>query len=186
MNANVIDIARPFTVLVLCTGNSARSIMAEVLINRLGSPRVRAHSAGSRPTGAVHPHALAQLAAAGCSVDGLHSKHWDEFATASASKIDLVITVCANAASETCLLWPGEPLTVHCGLPDPAAASAADIREAFADAFSTLQQRISGWLADAPADAGHDGLLRAARELEQRLLGVPRPPADDVIHGMHR
>jgi len=180
MNACADGVDRPFTVLVLCTGNSARSIMAEVLINRLGHPRVRACSAGSRPTGIVNPHALVQLRASGFDVDGLRSKHWDEFATTSAPPIDLVVTVCANAASETCPLWPGAPQTVHWGLPDPAAASPLEISAAFADAFAILGQRISGWLGDSPADAGRKGLLQAARRMELALLAAPQPPAIDT------
>ncbi len=114
------------TVLVLCTGNSARSVLAEVLINDLGGGRWQAYSAGSHPAGRVNPLSIAVLNENGHSTEGLRSKSWDEFAQAGAPRMDLVITVCDNAAGEVCPIWPGHPSKVHMGFPDPAAAEGSD------------------------------------------------------------
>lgn len=127
-------------VLVLCTGNSARSILGEVLINELGAPEFRAFSAGSHPVGQVNPGALAKLSAAGHSTDGLSSKSWNQFSTADAPSIDIVITVCDNAAGETCPLWPGSPVTVHWGIPDPAEDGDFD------RAYERLRSRVEAML----------------------------------------
>ena len=135
---------RPFNVLFLCTGNSARSILAEALINQWGRGRFRGFSAGSHPKGTVHPIALELLGKMNLSTTGLRSKSWDEFAVPGAPPLDFVFTVCDNAAAETCPYWPGQPMTAHWGVPDPAAAegSEADQWVAFRTAFRTLENRI--------------------------------------------
>ncbi|TPW18308.1 MAG: arsenate reductase [Halothiobacillaceae bacterium] len=132
-------------VLILCTGNSARSIMAEGLINVLGAGRLRAHSAGSSPTGRVNPYAVEQLAAIGYDCDQLRSKSWNEFTQPSAPHMDLVITVCDNAAGELCPLWPGQPLSIHWGFADPATVegSADDKRAAFHTAFLQIKACVA-------------------------------------------
>jgi arsenate reductase len=137
------------TVLVLCTGNSARSIMAEALFNRLGEGRLQAHSAGSRPKGTPNPHALGLLAAEGYDVSGFRSKSWHEFMGADAPRIDLVVTVCDAAAGEACPLFPGAPIKTHWGIPDPAAVvgSPAEIKAAFDLAYDRLQARVTRFLA---------------------------------------
>ena len=134
----------PYNVLFLCTGNSARSILAEALLNHRGRPFFHAFSAGSHPTGRVNPFALKQLEAAGLPVDGLHSKSWDEFAKPGAPQMHFVFAVCDNAAAEICPVWPGQPVTAHWGVPDPAVVTgtAEQIERAFRDAFVTLDRRI--------------------------------------------
>lgn len=136
--------SNPYNVLFLCTGNSARSILAEALLNRHGAGRFRAFSAGSFPTGRVNPFALALLKETGFPVEGLRSKSWDEFAHPGAPELDFIFTVCDNAAGEVCPVWPGHPITAHWGIPDPAAVegSDADKRAAFMTAFLTLERRI--------------------------------------------
>ena len=129
-------------VLVLCTGNSARSILGEVLINTLGNGRLRAFSAGSQPAGKVNPGAIAKLEREGHSVDGLSSKSWDRFAEEGAPQMDLVITVCDSAANETCPVWPGAPLTVHWGIPDPAGVAPEEIDAAFDEAYARMARRV--------------------------------------------
>jgi arsenate reductase len=133
-----------YNVLFLCTGNSARSIMAEAILNRKGFPTFRAYSAGSQPKGAVHPVALRQVEAAKLPAAGLRSKAWDEFALPAAPQMDFVFTVCDNAAQEVCPVWPGQPMTAHWGVPDPAAMEGNDkqIEKAFRDAFLILDRRI--------------------------------------------
>jgi len=134
-----------YNVLFLCTGNSARSIMAEAILNRKGFPNFRAYSAGSQPKGAVHPAALRQIEAAKLPTAGLRSKAWDEFAQPSAPQMDFVFTVCDNAAKEVCPIWPGQPMTAHWGVPDPAAIEGSDeqIEKAFRESFLMLDRRIS-------------------------------------------
>ena len=138
-----------YNVLFLCTGNSARSIMAEAILNRKGSPRFTAYSAGSHPTGNVRPEALRQLELAHLPIQGLRSKSWDEFAKPNAVPLDFVFTVCDNAAKEVCPIWPGQPLTAHWGVPDPAAVqgSPEEIDRAYRDAFVTLDRRIALFLS---------------------------------------
>ena len=133
-----------YNVLFLCTGNSARSIMAETILNRKGFPNFRAYSAGSQPKGAVHPAALRQIETAKLPTAGLRSKAWDEFALPAAPQMDFVFTVCDNAAQEVCPVWPGQPMTAHWGVPDPAAMEGNDeqIEKAFRDAFLILDRRI--------------------------------------------
>ena len=138
-----------FNVLFLCTGNSARSIMAEAILNHKGRQQFKAFSAGSHPQGEIHPSALQQLARVGLPLDGLRSKAWDEFAPPDAPRMDFVFTVCDNAAKEVCPVWPGQPMTAHWGVPDPAAVqgSQEEIARAFHDAFMMLERRISLFLA---------------------------------------
>ena len=138
-----------YNVLFLCTGNSARSIMAEAILNKKGFPTFTAYSAGSHPRGSVHPAALRQIEAAKLSITGLRSKDWSEFAKPGAPKLDFVFTVCYNAAKEVCPIWPGQPMTAHWGVPDPAAVEGAPekIEKAFRDAFIMLDRRISLFLA---------------------------------------
>jgi arsenate reductase len=160
---------RRFNTLFLCTGNSARSILAEAILEKLGAHRFRAFSAGSQPKGAVNPHALALLDSLGYDTTVLRSKSWSEFALPGAPTLDFVVTVCDNAAGETCPVWPGRPMTAHWGVPDPAAAtgSEAEIALAFKDAYRMLHQRIAAFTAlpirslDAPS-------------LQQRLREIGR------------
>ena len=137
-----------YNVLFLCTGNSARSIMAEAILNFKGRPQFTAYSAGSHPSGTVRPEALKQLKLAHIPTSGFRSKSWDEFARADAPKLDFVFTVCDNAAKEVCPVWPGQPMTAHWGVPDPAAVEGTpeQIEKAFRDAFVTLDRRISLFL----------------------------------------
>jgi len=141
--------ASHWNVLFLCTGNSARSIMAEALLNHKGQGAFTAYSAGSHPSGSPRAEALVQLAAAGIAAAGLRSKSWDEFAAAGAPRIDFIFTVCDNAANEVCPIWPGHPMTAHWGIPDPAAVQGTpqQIGRAFQDAFSILDRRIGLFLA---------------------------------------
>ena len=135
----------PYHVLFLCTGNSARSILAEAILTRAGQGRFVAHSAGSQPKGAVHPVALHVLQTLNHKTDFARSKNWEEFAAPGAPKLDFVFTVCDNAASEVCPVWPGQPMSAHWGIPDPAAVEGTDaeIHAAFFDAYRMLNNRIS-------------------------------------------
>jgi arsenate reductase len=137
-----------FNVLFLCTGNSARSIMAEAIMNQKGKGHFTAYSAGSHPTGRVHPEALKQLEMVGIPTEGLRSKNWDEFAQPGSPKMHFVFTVCDKAAEEVCPIWPGHPLTAHWGVPDPAQAtgSPAQIEKAFSEACTILDRRITLFL----------------------------------------
>jgi arsenate reductase (thioredoxin) len=135
---------RSFNVLFLCTGNSARSIMGEAILNKLGAEKFRAYSAGSQPKGQVHPETVRLLHSLDYDTSGFRSKSWNEFARPGAPPLDFVFTVCDNAAGETCPVWPGQPMTAHWGIPDPAEAkgSPAEIALAFKDAYRMLNQRI--------------------------------------------
>src|ERR1700690_3139388 len=137
-----------YNVLFLCTGNSARSIMAEAIMNRKGRPNFTAYSAGSHATGRVHPQALRQIEIAGFSTGGARSKNWDEFAKPGAPEPHFVFTVCDNAAKEVCPIWPGQPMTAHWGVPDPAVVTGTpeQIEKAFRDAYMILDRRISLFL----------------------------------------
>src|ERR1700729_4156063 len=138
-----------YNVLFLCTGNSARSIMAEAILNRKGKPAFTAYSAGSYPTGVVRPEALKQLQLAHLPTDGARSKSWNEFAKPDAPRMDFVFTVCDNAAKEVCPIWPGQPMTAHWGVPDPAAVNGSPevIERAFRDAFTILDRRMGLFLS---------------------------------------
>jgi arsenate reductase (thioredoxin) len=138
-------VAARYNVLFLCTGNSARSIMAEAIMNKKGFPTFKAYSAGSHATGRVNPQALRQLETAKLPVDCLRSKNWDEFAKPGALEFNFVFTVCDNAAKEVCPIWPGQPMTAHWGVPDPAAVASSpeQVAQAFRDAFMILERRIS-------------------------------------------
>jgi arsenate reductase len=138
-----------YNVLFLCTGNSARSILAEAIMNHKGRRTFTAFSAGSHPSGAVRPEAIAQLEKAQLPTNGLRSKSWDEFAKPDSPKLDFVFTVCDNAANEVCPFWPGQPLTAHWGVPDPAAVrgSTEEIERAYRDTFATLDRRIGLFLS---------------------------------------
>jgi protein-tyrosine-phosphatase len=163
---------RPFNVLFLCTGNSARSILAEAILNTLGSGKFRAFSAGSQPKGTVNPHTLALLKSLGHETAGLRSKSWSEFARPGAPALDFVFTVCDNAAGEACPLWPGQPMTAHWGVPDPAEATGSDAEVAFAfrDAYRMLHQRIAVFTSLPIRSL--DSL-----SLQRRLIEIGRMPA---------
>lgn len=139
---------RHYNVLFLCTGNSARSIMAEAILNRKGRPVFTAYSAGSHPAGEVRPEALKQIQLSRMPIEGLRSKSWDEFAQPGAPQMDFVFTVCGNAAGEVCPVWPGQPMTAHWGVPDPAVVKGTpeQIERAFRDAFLMLDRRITLFL----------------------------------------
>lgn len=160
-------------ILYLCTGNSARSILAEAITNRIGRGRVQAYSAGSRPTGRVNPHAIELLIDLGYETANLRSKSWQEFAGPGAPQIDLIITLCDEAAGESCPVWAGRPLTAHWGVKDPAAASGPRaVRAALADAHRVIERRVHR-LLDVPFSAlGQAELRHRLRDIgEDRLLG---------------
>ena len=159
-----------YNVLFLCTGNSARSIMAEAILNYRGKPRFKAYSAGSRPVGKVRPEALRELEAAHLPTAGARSKNWDEFAQPDAPVMDFVFTVCDDAAKEVCPVWPGQPMTAHWGIPDPAAATGTpdEVQRAFREAFVSLDRRI-GLFLSLPLQA----LDRLAIKREIDRIGKP-------------
>jgi protein-tyrosine-phosphatase len=163
----------PFNVLFLCTGNSARSIMAEAILNKIGAGRFQAYSAGSQPKGQVHPEAARLLQSLGFDTAPFRSKSWNEFAAPSAPPLDFVFTVCDNAAGEACPYWPGQPMTAHWGIPDPAAAqgSPAEIALAFKDAYRMLAQRI-GVFAALPIRALDKMSLQARLKEIGRMEGA--------------
>ncbi len=157
-----------FNVLVLCTGNSARSILGEALFNHLGGGRIRAFSAGSQPSGTVNPVALETLAGHGVPLPEARSKSWDEFAAPGAPQIDFIFTVCASAAGETCPIWPGHPTTAHWGIADPAHVEPlAARRAAFEDAFRKLQQRIEAFVKLPLETLSTAEIATAARRIHQ-------------------
>ena len=159
--------AKPLNVLFLCTGNSARSIIAEAILNRAGAARFKAYSAGSQPKGVVNPHALSLLRKLGYDVSDLRSKSWDEFAKPGAPEFDFIFTVCDNAANEVCPIWPGHPMTAHWGIPDPAAVAGteSEIALAFADAYRMLNNRIELLLSLPLASLDKLALQRRLREI---------------------
>ena len=177
---------RVLNVLFLCTGNSARSVLAESALNHLGRGRFRAFSAGSHPTGQVNPHALRVLAECGYPTEGLRSKSWDEFAdptplASGAPAMDLIITVCDNAAGEACPVWPGHPATAHWGLPDPAAVEgdAARIEAAFRETLRSIRQRVR-LLVELPVER----LERLALEHAARSIPGNESPGQEPGAGL--
>ncbi len=169
-----------YNVLFLCTGNSARSILGEALVNQLGAGRFRGYSAGSHPKGQVHPLALDVLARNGLPVAGFRSKSWDEFATADAPVMDFVFTVCDDAAGEVCPIWPGQPMTAHWGIADPAAVAGADFekRAAFNNAFRFMRNRIAAFVSLPLASIDRMSLgakLKAIGESEGSTTARARP-----------
>lgn len=159
---------RTFKVLVLCTGNSARSILGEMLFKHLGKGRITAYSAGSQPGGVVNPVAIETLQKHRVPCEGARSKSWDEFAVAGAPEFDFIFTVCGNAAQETCPLWPGHPATAHWGIPDPAHVEPLEARrEAFEEAYQSLKQRITAFLALPLESMSRDEALAAARRIHE-------------------
>jgi arsenate reductase len=162
---------RPYNILVLCTGNSARSIMGEALFNTLGAGRFKAYSAGSHPSGRVNPFAIEQVQALGYPAENLRSKSWDEFAQPGSPQMDFIVTVCDNAAGEVCPLWPGQPVTAHWGFPDPAAVEGTDEekREAFARTLRQIRTRVQLFLS-LPLET----LDRMA--VENRMKAIGREP----------
>ena len=170
---------RPFNVLFLCTGNSARSIIAEAILNKVGAGKFRAFSAGSQPKGRVHPDALRLLQGLGYDTAAFRSKSWSEFAEPGAPVMDFVFTVCDNAAGEACPLWPGQPMTAHWGVPDPAEAKGnpAEIALAFKEAYRMLHQRIGIFVA-LPVES-LDRLSLQARVAEIGRMSHARAKAAD-------
>lgn len=159
-----------YNVLFLCTGNSARSVMAEAILNFKGRPAFSAYSAGSHPAGAVRPEALREIERAHLSTTGLRSKSWDEFAQPGAPEMNFVFTVCDNAASEACPIWPGQPMTAHWGIPDPAAVQGTpdEIERAYRDAFLMLDRRIGLFLALPLATLGKLAIQKAIAKIGQQ------------------
>jgi len=159
-----------YNVLFLCTGNSARSIMAEAILNRYGTGRFKAYSAGSHPRGEVHPYALQLLKNLSYMTESMRSKSWDEFAVAGAPEMDFVFTVCDDAAAEVCPIWPGQPMTAHWGVPDPAAmeGSVSVKRAAFADTCRMLTNRISVFTSLPIASLDRLTLQKKLKEIGKR------------------
>jgi len=163
-------LSHPVNILILCTGNSARSILAEAIVNRYGKGKFHAHSAGSKPQGTPHPMAVELLQSLGYDTAFARSKSWDEFAANDSPEMDFIITVCDSAASEECPFWPGKPATAHWGLPDPAAVTGSleERRAAFRDAYDILKRRIEAFIVafsnpDAPREALKNQLAEIAK-----------------------
>jgi len=161
---------RSYNVLFLCTGNSARSVLSEAILNHAGAGRFRAYSAGSQPTGRVNPYAIELLNRMGLPTQGLRSKSWDEFAAPGAPQIDFIFTVCDNAAGEVCPIWPGRPMTAHWGIPDPAAVEGSDLdrTNAFRDAYRVLERRIGLLTALPIASLDRLSLQQQLRDIGKR------------------
>jgi|SRR5438128_2342689 arsenate reductase len=170
---------RIFNTLFLCTGNSARSIIAEAILNKIGAGNFRAYSAGSRPKGRVHPHTIALLQSLGYDTSSFRSKSWSEFAKPGAAALDFVFTVCDNAAGEACPIWPGKPMTAHWGVPDPAEAigSEAAIALAFKDTYRMLHRRIATFSVLPVQSLDHLGLQQRLKEIG-RMEGAPAKAAE--------
>lgn len=168
---------RAYNVLFLCTGNSARSVLAEAILNRTGAGKFKAYSAGSMPKGEVHPETLALLKRLNYDTSNFRSKSWDVFAAPDAPPLDFVFTVCDNAAGEVCPIWPGQPMTAHWGLSDPAAAtgSPVEIARAFANAYGALQNRIAIFV-----NLPFEGLDRLSLQSRLDAIGQSRDPNGEV------
>jgi arsenate reductase (thioredoxin) len=169
---------RPFNVLFLCTGNSARSILAEAILNKVGRGQFRAYSAGSRPKGQINPNTIQLLQSLGYGTGGLRSKSWAEFAKSGAPPLDFVFTVCDKAAGETCPVWPGQPMTAHWGVPDPAEASGseAEVGLTFKDAYRMLAQRIGIFTALPIRSLDRLSLQQKLREIGRVTDAVAKEP----------
>lgn len=165
---------RPYNVLFLCTGNSARSVMAEAILNRVGAGKFIGYSAGSTPKGEVHPETLALLKRLNYDTSKFRSKSWDEFAKPGAPPLDFVFTVCDNAAGEVCPIWPGQPMTAHWGVPDPAAVDGSDVDKstAFRAAFSALEHRIKAFASLPVASLDRIRLKAALDDIGRSLPGA--------------
>ena len=168
---------QPYNVLFLCTGNSARSILAEALMNRMGKGHFKAYSAGSFPKGEVHPAALRLLTDLHFDTEGFRSKSWDEFAVPGAPEMDFIFTVCDNAAGETCPIWPGHPMTAHWGIEDPAAVEGSEQKIAFHKALAFLRQRISLFMALPMRDLDEMALQNRLRAIGRDAEGATQPTA---------
>src|SRR5690242_190287 len=169
----------PYNVLFLCTWNSARSVMAEAILNKVGRGKFRASSAGSQPKGEVNPRTLQLLQGLGYDTAGFRSKSWEEFARPGAPALDFVFTVCDNAAGEACPLWPGQPVTAHWGVPDPAEATGSDaeVALAFKDAYRMLQRRIEIFVSLPLRSLDRLTLLTKLRDIGQLTGAAPAEPA---------
>ena len=172
-------IERAYNVLFLCTANSARSIIAEAILNEVGAGKFRAFSAGSHPRDRINPHALQLLQSLGYDTSGFRSKSWSEYADPGAASLDFVFTVCDNAAGETCPVWPGQPMTAHWGVPDPAEAkgSPAEVALAFKDAYRTLNQRIGDFAALPLRSLDRLSLQNKLREIGRTQGATASAPA---------
>jgi arsenate reductase len=171
--------SHPYNVLFLCTGNSARSILAEAILNAKGRPNFNGFSAGSHPTGKVRPEAVRQLEVARIPTNGLRSKSWNEFSLPNSPRLDFVFTVCDNAAHEVCPIWPGHPMTAHWGVPDPAAVrgSQGDIERAFRNAFFLLDRRINLFLSLPLPSLDSLSLKRELDQIGQTTDPIPLKPS---------